>query len=149
MRTYALGARELTRRLVAKAIAENGATGATAHAHRTACEQVCRELSRSLGAAGFHALLTRSLAQAEAEYPLLSGIRVGCSGEWMLDGLDDLIAQNGARNVDTALEHMLATMLGLLGRLIGDDMVQLLLEQMRSGAPDDQDPQGSESRYLI
>jgi hypothetical protein len=139
MRTYALGAQELTRRLVAKAAAENGAAGATAHAYQIASERACRELSRSLGAAGFNALLTRSLALAEADYPLLKGVRVGRSGETMLGGLDDLVAQNGAPNVDAALECMLATMLGLLGRLIGDDMVPRLLERIVPVDTPDQD----------
>jgi hypothetical protein len=128
MRTYALGAQELTRRLVARVASENGAAGDSALASRTACERACRDLGRSLGAAGFNALLTRALAQAEAEHPLLAGVRIGRAGEPVLGGLDELIAQNGAPAVDAGLECMLATMLGLLGRLIGDDMVPRLLE---------------------
>jgi len=139
MRTYAQSAQELTRRLVAKAAAENGAAGATSRAYHTACERACRELSRSLGAAGFNALVTRSLALSETEYPLLKGIRLGRAGETVLGGLDDLVAQNDARKVDAALECMLATMLGLLGRLIGDDMVPRLLEPMERVDTPDQD----------
>jgi len=139
MRTYAQSAQELTRRLVAKAAAENGAARATSRAYHTACERACRELSRSLGAAGFNALVTRSLALSETEYPLLKGIRLGRAGETVLGGLDDLVAQNDARKVDAALECMLATMLGLLGRLIGDDMVPRLLEPMERVDTPDQD----------
>ena len=133
MRTYALGAQELTRRLVARVAAENGTTGASVLASRTACERVCRDLARSLGATGFNALLTRALAQAEVDHPLLTGIRVGRSGEPVLGGLEAMIEEHGAPAVDAGLECMLATMLGLLGRLIGDDMVPRLLEYPTAG----------------
>ncbi|MDB4892946.1 MAG: hypothetical protein JWL61_4801 [Gemmatimonadetes bacterium] len=130
MRTYALGALELTRRLVANAAAQNGATGVNARASHIASERACRDLSRSLGVAGFTALLTRALSQAELDHPLLKGIHLGHGSEPVLNGLDDLVAQHGGSKVDAGLESMLATMFGLLGRLIGEDMVPRLLERV-------------------
>jgi hypothetical protein len=141
MRTYAQGAQELIRRLVANAAAENGVAGTIGRPRHAASERVCRGLSRSLGADGFAALLTRAILQAEVAHPLLRDIRVGRGDEVILGGLDDLVAQHGSENVDAALESMLTTMLGLLGRLIGDDMVPRLLEPMARVETKNQDAQ--------
>jgi hypothetical protein len=137
MRTYALGAQELTRRLVANAAAENGAAGADVGAYHRAGERACRELSRSLGAAGFNVLLTRALAQAESAHPLLKDIKVTRNGAAMLGGIPELVETHGAPAVAAGLEAMLSTIFGLLGRLIGDDMVPRLIENAASDATHD------------
>ncbi|MEO5816523.1 MAG: hypothetical protein ABIT20_14715 [Gemmatimonadaceae bacterium] len=129
MRTYALSAQELSRRLVASAEADKGIDGGDAGAARAASERACRELSRSLGAAGFNALLTRALLQAEDEHPLLKDIRVEPNGDTVLGHMPEIVMTYGAASVATALEAMLAIMFGLLGRLIGDDMVPRLVER--------------------
>lgn len=129
MSTYALGAQELTRRLVANAAAETGADGSAGAAAHTASERACRDLSRSLGVAGFNALLTRALMQAETEHPLLKDIHVGHNAEPVLGGVAELVAAHGPASVAAALEAMLAAIFGLLGRLIGDDMVPRLVER--------------------
>jgi hypothetical protein len=141
MRTYAQGAQELIRRLVANAAAENGAAGMIGHPHHLASERVCRGLSRSLGAEGSAALLTRAILQAEVAHPLLRDIRVGRGDEPILGGLDELVALHGNEKVDAALESMLTTMLALLGRLIGKDMVPRLLEPMARVETKNQDAQ--------
>ncbi|MEO8336024.1 MAG: hypothetical protein ABI664_13685 [bacterium] len=140
-RTYALSAQELSRRLITNAAFAlgagalgAGALGAGAlGAALAASEAACRELARSLGGAGFNALLTRALLQAEAEHPLLKDIHVGHSGEPILGGAAEIVAAHGPAAVAAALEAMLAIMFGLLGRLIGDDMVPRLVERK---APD-------------
>ena len=102
MRTYAQGAQELIRRLVANAATENGEVGAIGHPRHKASERVCRGLSRSLGAEGFAALLTRAILLAEVAHPLLRDIRVGRGAEPILGGLDDLVARYGGEEVDAA-----------------------------------------------
>jgi len=124
------GAEDLIRRFVATAASENGAAGSTDHARHIAVDRICRGLARSLGAQGFDALLNRALRQTEIEHPLLEGIRVGRGDEPVLLGLDNLVAQHGDEKVNAALESILRTILALLGRLIGEDMVPRLLEPM-------------------
>ena len=128
MRTYALSAQDLTRRLVASETAKSDATSESAHAAQLASERACRQLSRSLGSSGFNALLMRALAQAEDEHPLLKGITIGRNGSTCLGGIPGLVESHGSAAVTAGLETMLSTMFGLLGRLIGDDMVPRLIE---------------------
>jgi hypothetical protein len=45
-----------------------------------------------------------------------------------LEGVPELIRTHGAAATAGALESLLLTLLGLLGRLIGDDMVMRLVE---------------------
>lgn len=133
-------ARELTRELVTRAAYAPVAAsvdGAALAAH-AASEGACRDLSRSLGMSGFKALLTRALRQAELRHPLLRGVRVRSEGDPVLDGISELLAEHGPVAVAAALEAALEEMLGLLGRLIGDDMVARLLAQAtRVGTHDD------------
>lgn len=128
MTTDAHSARELTRLLVARASTHGDASNGAAHAVYVASESACRELSRSLGATGFNALLTRALAQTELVHPILKQIRIGRPTEPVLGGIDALVETHGDSAVVAGLEAMLETLFGLLGRLIGDDMVPRLVE---------------------
>ncbi len=126
--TDALNARELTRRLVAREAAQNEAPDGVALAARAASERACRALSRSLGINGFNALLTRALAQTRTDHALLMEIRVGRNSEPILGGVPEIVHAYGAPAVAAGLEAVLETMLALLGRLIGEDMVAQLVE---------------------
>lgn len=122
-------ARELTRRLVARSGAPTGAPDSAALALHKTFERTYRELTRSIGPAGSRALLTRAVAHSRAEHPLLNDIRVGVQSEPALDGVLAVVQTRGAPAVAAALEAVLETLLDLLGRLIGDDMVARLVEQ--------------------
>lgn len=124
----ASSSRDLTRRLVARAAADSGGPEAAALAVHAASESAYRELTRSLGSAGSHALITRALAQAAAEHPVLRGIHVGRQPEPGLGGVFDAVQTHGIPAVAAGLEALLQTLLGLVGRLIGNDMVARLLE---------------------
>jgi hypothetical protein len=150
MATAELSARQLTHRLIAKAtqlstppdvVASVGGTpDDVALAVHSASERACRELSRSLGPVGFNALLTRALAQAEAEHPLLKEIRIGRNTDLILGDVRPIIQTHGAPAVAAALGAALETMFSLLGRLIGDDMVARLVDRSTpTGRQDDGD----------
>ena len=117
----------MARRLVARASAQSD--GATLAAH-AACERTFSELTRSLGQSGAHALLTRALAQARTEHPLVGNIRIGAQSDLGLVGVPGIVEAHGAPAVATALEAVLETLLGLLGRLVGDDMMAQLVEHI-------------------
>jgi hypothetical protein len=140
MSTDALNARDLTRRLIARAAAQAKTSNGAAPPVYAATERACRQLSRSLGPSGFNALLRRALAHTEIEHPLLKEIRLGRPTEPFLGGVTAIAATHGEAAVITALEAMLETLFGLLGRLIGDDMVPRLVEQgAHAGTHDDED----------
>ena len=130
MSTKAPSARELARRLVARAAAQSDTQRGAALAAHAACERTFRELTRSLGQSGAHALLTRALAQARTEHPLVGNIRIGAQSDPGLAGVPDIVEAHGAPAVAAALEAVLETLLGLLGRLVGDDMVAQLVEHI-------------------
>lgn len=129
MSTEAHSARALTRRLVQREASLRKVPGDDASAVLAACERACRELSRSLGAPGFSALLTRALNDAEAEFPFLANVRVNPPSLHVLGGVAELIQSQGDGPVAAALTASLDSMFILLGRLIGDDMVARLVER--------------------
>ena len=140
MPTDTLSARELTRRLVARSAAQSDAPDSVALAVHAACERTYRALTRSIGSTGSHALLTRARAQTQGEHPLVKEIRIGGPSEAGLNGVTDLVQTHGAPAVVAGLEAVLERLLGVLGRLIGDDMVARLVEQSAPiGTHDDED----------
>jgi hypothetical protein len=140
MSSDALSARDLTRRLVTHAAVQSDAPDGAVLAVQAACERTLRELARSLGPAGARALLTRAIAQAQDAHPVLGEIHIGNHSEPGLDGMASLIQAHGAPAVVAGLEAVLETLLGLLGRLIGHDMVARLVEQSAPiGTHDDED----------
>ena len=74
-------------------------------------------------------MLTRALAQADVEHPLLKELRVAPRSEPILLEISGLITLHGAPAVAAALEAALEGMFGLLGRLIGEDMVVQLVDR--------------------
>jgi chaperonin GroEL (HSP60 family) len=132
--------RELTRHLVGRAAPQSDAPDGALLAVHEACERTYRALARSLGPTGSQALLTRALAQSQDDHPLLKEIRIGGQSDPGLGGVMEAAQAHGAKAVTEALEAVLETLLGLLGRLIGNDMVSRLVEQNGPvGTHDDED----------
>ncbi|MEJ7810614.1 MAG: hypothetical protein WKG32_09430 [Gemmatimonadaceae bacterium] len=127
-----LTTRETTQRLIAREQASGRAPrDATASAERVV-RRLSDELARWFGPYGARALLTRALDHARAEHPALAGVRVGQRPVPALDGLADS-AHGGA----AAAVEVLAALVALLERLIGDELATNLVEQsMRNGSTD-------------
>jgi hypothetical protein len=123
------GVRELTRRLVASEATQSDAPESAALAAHAACERTYRELTRTIGVSGSETLLLRALARTQTQYPLLTKVRIGRLATPDLDGVTAMVQAHGAPEVAAALEAVLETLLDLLGRLIGEDMVVRLVEQ--------------------
>jgi hypothetical protein len=133
-------ARELTRRLVARAATPSDTPDDLLPAVHAACERTYRELTVRLGSTGADALVTRALAQAQAEHPVLKEIRISGQSNPGLDGATGAVQAHGAPAVAAGLEAALEKLLALLGRLIGDDMVARLVEATaRVETQDDED----------
>ena len=122
-------ARQLARRLIDTRRSERAGGDSTARAAAAACDHLYRELSRWVGSDGCHALFTRALAQARIEYPALEQIQLRPRSEPYIDGVAETIMAHGDAATAEALELMLARLVELLGRLIGDDMAMKLIER--------------------
>jgi hypothetical protein len=122
-------ARQLARRLINSRRSERTGADSAARAAASACDQLYRELSRWVGPDGCHALFTRALAQARTEYPALEQIQLHARSEPYIDGVAATIVAHGDAATAEALESMLAHLVELLGRLIGDDMAMKLIER--------------------
>lgn len=134
--------RQLTRRLLDRAGRSDEAADAAATAALDACERVCRELCRWVGTNGCLALLARALADARAGHPVLEEIRIANRSEPGLEGVPEVLRKHGAAATAEGLERLLETLLELLGRLIGDDMVMRLVEQVVQDRTPDDPPTG-------
>jgi hypothetical protein len=98
---------------------------------------VCDELARWLGRDGCRVLVARALTMTRAQdYPALDGVHISVeSGHW-LDGFGDAAARYGGPAATEAAGAVLAALIELLGRLIGDDMARSLLDRsVEAGAP--------------
>ena len=100
-----------------------------ARAAATACDHLYQALSRWVGPDGCHALFTRGLAEARAEYPALAQIQLRARSQPYIDGVPETIMAHGDAATAEALESMLVHLVELLGRLIGDDMATKLIER--------------------
>src|SRR5450759_4611825 len=115
-------AHQTARRLIRSHRSERPGGESAARAAAAACDDLYRELSQWVGPDGCHALFTRAIAQARAEFPALGQIRLSSGSEPYIDGIAETIMANGDDDAVEALESVLVRLLELLGRLIGDDM---------------------------
>jgi hypothetical protein len=121
-------ARQIARRLIHSRRTGSG-DDTSARAAAASCDHLYKELSRWVGRDGCHALFTRALAQARDEYPALAQIHLQPRSEPYIDGVAEAILAHGDHTTADALEAMLARLVELLGRLIGDDMAMKLIER--------------------
>ena len=125
-------ARVLARRLLASAAPaptdETAAEVALPAAERVVLH-LATELSRWFGPYGFHALLTRAVAEARAEHPALRHVRVGEPTAPTLHGLAAASGTHGADETVEGVEAALAALVDLLGRLIGEDLAVTFIDR--------------------
>lgn len=116
-----------------KLLASEGAPGATM-ADRVAqvSERATVHLARLVGINGIQTLFHRSLVLASAKFPWLvdaTGGR-GDPGEDPFTALRDRLAPQDPEAAVEAFVLVLATFVGLLGRLIGEELVWRLLHEV-------------------
>jgi hypothetical protein len=123
-----LAARELASQLLAREISAPAGHETTAAADRV-CRRVSDELSRWVGTDGCRALFARALATAQgAGHPALDMVRTSARSVYCLDGLTESATRLGDAAASEGAAAILAALIDLLGRLIGDDMALNLLE---------------------
>jgi len=101
------------------------------------CRRVSDELARSMGTEGCRALFARALATAQAagDHPVLEMVRVSAGSVYCLDGLTEAARRHGTAPANDGAAAVLAALIELLGRLIGDDLALGLLEQSARTTP--------------
>jgi len=107
------------------------------------CEKLRPRLATLMGDAGFRALLSRALANAEC--PSLRAVHVKADGS--LEGLGDLHAQLGPTEFFEARVVLLAQLLGSLVAFIGEDLTLHLVREVWPNIPIDDFDFGEESKY--
>jgi hypothetical protein len=117
--------RDLAQRLLAYGNAEGKTSEPTEFAAFRVCETLRQPLCALAGVAGFRSLLSRALALARAEAPSLSAVQVAADGS--LQGLDELRAQTHADHSREAGVILVAELLGLLVRVVGEAMTLQLV----------------------
>jgi hypothetical protein len=103
-----------------------------AEAAERMCTQLRLELGRWIGAMGYRALLDRALGLARAEHPALGGL--SCHGEEE-PVVAAAVRAHGAEEVASGMMAVVAGLIDLLGRLIGEDMALRLVDQVARERP--------------
>jgi len=120
---------ETARRL----LASEATASYTQEAQIAAAERVLGRLQEHLlrwfGPDGFHAVLSRALATARKDHPALSHVRIEPRSEARLTELATNAQTYRVAELHDALQALLAAMIALLTRLIGDDLVRRLLQE--------------------
>lgn len=121
---------QIARRLLAREAApgsEAEPEKAGAALQRT-CARVSETLRDSMGEDGRNALLVRALARTEAHHPALKNICRLNEGGIQLDGVVASVEAHGVAAVTAAIEALLAALVDVLARLIGEDMAIRLID---------------------
>lgn len=124
---------EVARRILARDALAPGrvAGGETPEAALAALEQSCARvteaLRNSIGDAGCAALLVRALTRTERAHPLLTELRGHGDAGVRLDGIAASAAVHGIENVSAAIAALIAAVVDILARLVGEDMAIELL----------------------
>ena len=115
--------------LIAYEVGEPATSDTVAAGAARACEKVCLHLSRIVGEAGIRALFDRSWTASRSEFPWLPSAD-GVSFEGRLSQLAGALAGQPPAAGLEATASLVATLVELLGRLIGADLTLRLLQEM-------------------
>ncbi len=94
-----------------------------------AADKLHAALSRWIGRDGCHALFQRAQTQVADQHPALEEMQLRVREEPYVSSVKESIESFGDSATATAIEAMLAATISLLGRLIGDDMANNLIER--------------------
>jgi hypothetical protein len=93
-----------------------------------AVQRVSENLRDVMGEDGSSALLARALSQTERAHPALQSIRRLNGGSIHLDGVIAGVEAHDVAELTAAVEALLGALIGILGRLIGEDMAIRLID---------------------
>lgn len=101
-----------------------------------AAERICVQLQAGLvrwvGTDGYSALLHRVLERVRAEHPALS--RLSCNGSDKQE-IAAAVRAHGAAEVTAGMMALVAALIDLLGRIVGEEMAVELVNQAVAASP--------------
>ena len=115
--------------------AHEGLDAAVPEEMAAAAEQGCARLraglTRWIGSDGYRALLDRALQQARAGHPALVGLQCQAGD---VQGVAAVVGVHSAAEVREGIVELVALLIDLLSRVIGEEMGVRLVEQAWSGS---------------
>lgn len=134
-------AADAARRLWARAVGGSSEPEKVAAGAERVCVQLRDGLTRWVGAHGYRVVLDRALGLTQAEHPVLRGL--SCLGEDE-SAVTNAVRAHGAGAIAAAMVALIATMIDVLGRAVGEEMAVRLVEQ--TGTPSPRGVVSTESR---
>jgi hypothetical protein len=119
-------ATEAARRLWARYAGDEATAEGLASASERLFLELEARLTRWVGAEGFRVLWGRALEQAQAAHPALASFS---DREWGGRAMASAVQVHSGRQVAAGVIAVLATLIDLLGRIIGEEMAVRLVEQ--------------------
>ena len=101
---------------------------AAAESLQRTCTRLADNLRDTVGADGCAALLTRALAHTDTAHPALKTVWRQDGREIHLDGVAAAMDMHGQAAVTAGVDAMMATLVEVLGRLIGEDMAIRIID---------------------
>jgi hypothetical protein len=95
------------------------------------CARLRAVLTRWIGSDGYRALVDRALAQARAEHPAIADLQCQAGD---LQGVAAAVGAHSAAEVREGVVTLVALLIDLLSRLIGEEMATRLVEQAWAGS---------------
>jgi hypothetical protein len=132
MKAKSIDSSDVARRLWERAAGDATAPEEIAAAISRVCAQLSAGLGRWIGAEGYRALLDRSIILMRGQHPSLDSVSCVGGDEMMTAAA---VRAYGARAIVEDVEALLATVIELLGRIIGDEMAVRLVEQLGIPSP--------------
>ncbi|MBA3343791.1 MAG: hypothetical protein H0T44_00615 [Gemmatimonadales bacterium] len=96
------------------------------------CVQLRSGLARWVGSEGYRALLDRALGESAAHHPVLSSLSCHEGDE---QAAVAAVRAYGSAEVAAGMVALVATLIDLLGRIIGEEMAVRLVEQSATPGP--------------
>lgn len=137
-------ARDTAQRLIARERAGGGTPDDAVAVAERALRHLSDDLVGWFGPFGAHALVTRALVQARGEHPALAPVRVGGPSTPYFHGLGESGRVHGADAAVAGAVDMLASLVDLLGRMIGETLATALVEQSGRAGPAGRATHGSQ-----
>jgi hypothetical protein len=110
--------------------AHDGLDAGTPQEMAAAVEQGCARLravlTRWIGTDGYRALINRALEQARAEHPAIAGLQCQAGD---VQGVAAAVGEHSAAEVREGVLELVALLIDLLSRLIGEEMATGLVDQ--------------------
>ena len=125
-------ATEVARRHWARAAGDTNTLEDVAAAATRTCTQLQAGLARWVGTEGYRALIDRALLLARAEHPVLGGL--SCHGGDQ-PATTAAVRAHSAAEVATGMVALVATLIDLLSRIVGEEMAVELVNQAVARAP--------------